>query len=73
MNNKKTVKKLHDTVWKNSDFISADVYILVYGCGASQYPQFFVEDSDIYQMLPHPYLRSFDGGPGDKLIIINGC
>ena len=28
---------------------------------------------NIYQMLPHPYLRSFDGGPGDKLIKKNGC
>ena len=29
----------------------------------------FVKDLDIYQVLPRPYLRSFDGFPGDKLII----
>ena len=45
--------------------------MLGYRCGMSQYPQFFVEDLDMYQMLPHPYLRSFDGGPGEKLIKIN--
>ena len=42
--------------------------MLGYGCGVSQYPQFFVEDLDMYHMLPRPYLWSFDGGPGDKLI-----
>ena len=41
--------------------------MLGYGCGASQYPQFFVEYLDMHQMLPRPYLRSFDGGPGEKL------
>ena len=40
--------------------------MLGYGCGVSQYPQFFVEDLDIYHMLPRPYLRSFDGGTGDS-------
>ena len=42
--------------------------MLGYGFGVAQYPQFFVEDLDIYHMLPRPYLRSFDGGTGDKLI-----
>ena len=42
--------------------------MLGYGCGVYQYPQFFVKDLDIYQMLPRPYLRSFDGCPGEKLI-----
>ena len=39
----------------------------------SQCPQFFVEDLDMYHILPLPYLRSFDGGPGDKLIKNIGC
>ena len=68
MNYKKTVRKFHDTGWKNSYHASDDVSILGYGSDVSQYPQFFVEDLDIYQMLRRPYLRSFDGGPGDKLI-----
>ena len=68
MNYKITVRKLHDTGGKNSYFTSADVYMLGYGCGVSMYPQFSVEDLGIYQMLPHTYLRSFDGGPGEKLI-----
>ena len=68
MNYKKIVRKLHDTGWKNSYHTSADVSMLGYGCGVSMYPQFFVEDLDIYQMLPRPYLISFDGGPGDKVL-----
>ena len=39
-----------------------------YGCGVSQYPQFFVKDLDIYQVLPRPYVWSFDGFPGENLI-----
>ena len=27
----------------------------------------------MYQVLPHTYLWSFDGGPGDKLIYKYGC
>ena len=72
INYKKTVKKLYDTGWKNSYHKSADVSMLGYGCGVSQYLQFFLEDVDMYQALPRPYLRSFDGSPGDKLIKKNG-
>ena len=39
-----------------------------YVCDVSQYPQFYVKDFDMYQVLPRPYLGSFDGGPGDKLV-----
>ena len=60
------MRKIHDTGWKNSYHTSADFSIIGYGCGVSQYPQFFVEDLDMYQMLPRPYLRSFDGGPGKE-------
>ena len=34
------------------------------------YPKFFVEDLNIYQMLPRLYLRYFDGGPGYQLLKI---
>ena len=44
MNYKKTVRKFHDTGWKNIYNNSADFSMLGYGCGMSQYPQFFVED-----------------------------
>ena len=70
MNYKKTVRKFHDTGWKNSCHTSSDVSMLGYGCGLSQYPQVFVEDLDMYQMLPRPYLRSFDGSPGEIIIRI---
>ena len=72
INYKKTVKKLHDAGWKKSYFTSDDVSMLGYGCGVSQYPQFYVEYLDMYQMLPRPYLRSFDSGPGDNLVLKMG-
>ena len=67
MNYKQTVRKLHNTVWKNSYHTSADVSMLVYGFGVSMYPQLFVEYLYIYHILPRSYLRSFDGGLGDKI------
>ena len=68
MNYKEKVRKLHNTGWKNSYHTSADVSMLGCGWGVSMYPQFFVEDLDIYQMLPRPYLRSFDVGPGYQVL-----
>ena len=68
MNYKKTVRKLHDTGWKNSYHTSADFSMLGYEFGVSKYPPLFVEDLDMYQVLPRPYLISFYGGPGDKFI-----
>ena len=61
MSYKKTVKQLHDTGWKNRYFASSDVSMIDYGCGVSQYPQSFAKYLDMYQVLPRPYLRSFDG------------
>ena len=61
------MRKFHDIGSKNSYHTFDDVSMLGYGCGVSQYPKFFVKDLDIYHMLPHPYLRYFDGGPGNKL------
>ena len=55
-------------VGKNSSFTSDNVSILVYGCGVSQYSQFYVKYLYMYQMLPRPYLWYFDCGSGDKLI-----
>ena len=31
-------------------------------------PQFFSEYLKIYQILPRPYIRSFDGGPADQVL-----
>ena len=68
MNNKETLRKLHNTGWENSYHTSADIYLLGYGCDVSMYPQFFVQDLNIYQMLRRPYLRSFDVGPGYQVL-----
>ena len=62
------MKKLHDTGCKNSYFTSADVSMLGYRCGVSQYTQFYVKDLDMYQVLTHPYIGSFDGFTGENLI-----
>ena len=68
MNHKKTVRTFHETGWKNSYHTYGDVSMLFYGCGVSQYLQFFAEDLDMHQMLPRPYLRSFNGGPADQVL-----
>ena len=68
INYKRTIRKIHDIGCKNSYFTSADVYMLIYGCGVSQYPQFYDKDLDMYQVLPCPYIGSFEGFPGDKFI-----
>ena len=47
-------------------FTSADVSMLGYVCRVSRYPQFYYQDLDKYQVLPHPYLGSFKGYPGGK-------
>ena len=42
--------------------------MLGYRCGVSQYIQFYVKDLDMYQVLTHPYIGSFDGFTGENLI-----
>ena len=58
--------KIHDYGTKNSYSTSDDVYML--GCGScvSQYTQFYYQDLDKYQVLPCPYLGSFQGYPGEN-------
>ena len=65
--------KLHDAGWKNSYFTSADVSILGYGCVVSQYPQFYYQDKDNYQLLPRPYRESFYGYPEENIQNKNVC
>ena len=47
-------------------YTSADVYTLGYGCGVSQYHQFYDWDLDKYQVLPRLYLGYFEGDNGEK-------
>ena len=42
--------------------------MLGYLYGLSQYPQFYDKDLDMYQVLPRPYIGSFDSFTGDKII-----
>ena len=64
------VNKLHDAVWENSDFTSADISMLGYGCGVSQYHQFYDKELFIYQLLPRPYKGYFEVFPGYKFVKI---
>ena len=61
------VKNLHDAGWKHRYFNSADVSMLVYGCGVPQYHQFYYQELDRYKVSPLPYRGSFEGFPGEKL------
>ena len=65
-NYKRTFRKLHNAGWKNSYFTSADVYMLGYGCGVSQYPQSYYQNFDKYQVLPRPHLGYFEGFPAEN-------
>ena len=50
-------------------YTSADVSMLCYGCGVSQYPQFYHQDLDKYQVLPHPDdLEMFEGDNKENFI-----
>ena len=63
-----TIRKSHDCGWKNSSHKSSDVAMLGYGFGVSMYPQFFDKDSKTFQMLPRPYIRSFDVQRSDQVL-----
>ena len=65
---KRTVGNLHDDGWKNIFSNSAGVSMLGYGCGVSQYPQFYDKELYRYQVLPRPYRGSFEGLPGYKFV-----
>ena len=73
INYKRTAMKLHDANWKNIFSNFDGVSMLGYGCGVSQYPQFYDRDLDKYQVLPHPYLGSLEFFPREKSIKENGC
>ena len=62
------VRKSHDAGLKNIYFTSSDVSMLGYGCGVSQYPQFYDQELDRYQVLPHSYRGSFEGFPGENFV-----
>ena len=58
--------KVHNVGWKNILFTSADISMLRYACGVSQYPQFYDRELDKYQVLPRPYLVYFKGDNGEN-------
>ena len=58
---KTTIQNMHKLGWKAKIFNSADVSMLVRGCGVSQYPQFYERIKNRYQILPRPYVGSYSG------------
>ena len=42
--------------------------MLSYGCGVSQYTQFYDKYVDMYQVLPRPYMGSSEVLPGENCI-----
>ena len=48
-------------------FTSYDVSMIGYGSVMSPYPQFYDQDLEKYQVLPRPYLGTFEGYPGENL------
>ena len=42
--------------------------MLGHGCGVSQYPQFYDTNKNNYQMLPRPYVGSYSGEKGHKIL-----
>ena len=63
-NYKRTVRKLHDTGWKDIYFTSAYVDMIGHVYGVSMYLQFYIQHLENHQVLPHTYLGSFKGGNG---------
>ena len=68
INYKITIRKLHAAGLGNSYFTFSDVYMLGYGCGMSQYHQFYYKYLDRYQLLQFPYRDYFEGFPGYKFV-----
>ena len=63
-----SVQNMHKNGWKAQYFKYSDVSMLGHGCGVSQYPQFYDTNKNIYQMLPRPYVVSYSGQKGHKIL-----
>ena len=63
-NIKITVLKLYDDHLRKTAF--SDANMLVHGCGVSQYPQFYDQHLEKYQLLPRPCLGSFKDDNREK-------
>ena len=61
-----TIHNMHKIGWKETLLKSADVSMLVYGCGVSQCPQFHDRIKNIYQILPRTYVGSYSGEKGHQ-------
>ena len=60
-------------VGKTVFFLSADVTIIGHVYGVSQYPYFYDQHLEKYQLLPRPHFGSFEGDNGEKRSKKNVC
>ena len=65
---KTSIRNMHKLGWKANYINSTDVSMLGHGCGVSQYPQFYDTNNKKYQMLPRPYVGSYSGQKGHKML-----
>ena len=59
---------MHKIGWKDNYFKSTDISVLGNGCVVSKFPQFYDIIKNKYQILPHPYVGSYEGEKGDKFL-----
>ena len=55
--------------WLGKRFFTSDYVAMIgHGCDVFQYPQFYYQHLETYQLLPRPYLGSFEGDNEEILI-----
>ena len=59
---------MHRIGQKENDLKYDDVSMLVHGCGVSQFPQFYEKIQKKYQLLPHPYVGSYEIEMGNQIL-----
>ena len=63
-----TVQTMQKLGWKSQYFKSADVSMLVHGCGVSQYSQFHNTNIKKFQMLSRSYMGSYSVEKGHQIL-----
>ena len=63
-----TIRNMYKIGWKANYFKSADVSMLVHGCGVLKYSQFYERTKNIYQVLPRLYVGSYSVEKGRQFL-----
>ena len=65
---KKSPQKIHQIGLKANYFKYSDVSMLGHGYGVSQFPHLYDRIKNKYQILPCPYVGSYDGKKGNLFL-----